>query len=841
MGSSQPSASWDVLRTTRRTLQLTVAIVTLSCGGATRSFAQSGSLDPSFIVGTGANNRVFSMVSEPDGDQVLGGSFTTYNGSTVGRLARLGRTGSLDASFNTNIGIGANSQVTALALDASGRIFVGGSFSLFNGVARSRFVCLNSDGTVDGTFSMGSGFGGGNVNAIAVDGFGRIHVAGTFTSYNGTSVGRVVRLLPDGSLDATYDTGTGANNELYACDLDDAGRLVIAGLFTSVDGVSRRGIARLNTDGSVDTGFAPGAGMNGAVFCVNHQRDGKMLLGGLFTAYNGSVPAPRIARLNSDGSFDGSFTPGSGFNSWVYTIVLQGDGRILAGGDFTSFNGNARGRMVRLNTDGTLDTGFSTGTTFNNWVYAMTWQPEGKVTVAGGFTAFNGVGRNRIVRLLSGCDENITLYIRTDAFGSQTSWELLGEGFTYPICSGSGYASDSDIEVSCCVPRGCMRFRLMDSAGDGFISGGYVLRDGAGERIIDNAYGGSFGSESSIAGNASFCLPMGTDKLVYTSCDKLDWLPAHFVVAAPNAAVSAQWGVGDQTNDGYEFWFYDPSGSYSQRRFRSHATEGGYGSGATRACYQRLSWSPSVPAIPEGLLLNVRVRGRVNGVNNEWGPACRLKVDPIAAACPTSKLMDIPGNPFFSCGVTRTRDQQVTARPVNGANKYQFEFANSADGYVRVVSSTNYFRALNWTTDPLIPGRTYNVRVRISRNGGTSWCPYGETCTVTIAPPPPASLVQEGASPTELLEKEFGIQLYPNPSAGDRVEVLLTHVEVLDAPAQVMVLDLSGKLVHQEQLILTEGQVTTTLGLERRLAQGQYLVRVASGDHSAVQRLVVTH
>lgn len=157
------------------------------------------------------------------------------------------------------------------------------------------------------------------------------------------------------------DTGTGANNELYACDLDDAGRLVIARSSPRSDGVSRRGIARLNTDGSVDTGFAPGAGMNGAVFCVNHQRDGKMLLGELFTAYNGSVPAPRIARLNSDGSFDGSFMPGSGFNSWVYTIVLQGDERTLAGGDFTSFNGNTRGRMVRLNTDGTLDTGMQHG------------------------------------------------------------------------------------------------------------------------------------------------------------------------------------------------------------------------------------------------------------------------------------------------------------------------------------------------------------------------------------------------------------------------------------------------------------------------------------------------
>jgi hypothetical protein len=435
----------------------------------------------------------------------------------------------------------------------------------------------------------------------------------------------------------------------------------------------------------------------------------------------------------------------------------------------------------------------------------------------------------------------LSLSIRTDAFGAQTSWELLGEGFTYPICSGSGLASDSEIEVSCCVPRGCMRFRLMDSAGDGITAGGYVLRDGNGVRIIDNTNGNSFGSVSSIAGNATFCLPVGTDKLVFTSCDKLDWLPSHFVVAAPNAAVSAQWGVGDQTDDGYEFWFYDPNGSYSQRRFRNHATAGGFGSGATRACYQRLSWSPSLPAIPEGSLLNVRVRGRVNGVNNEWGPACRLKVDPVAAACPATKLMDIPGHAYFSCGVTRTRSEQVTARPVTGANRYQFEFTNQGDEYIKIVTSNNYFRKLDWTTDPLIPGRTYNVRVRISRNGGTSWCPYGEACTVTIAAPPPSGLVEESSDLSALALPALEMQLFPNPSTGEHVEVQWTNVADLTGPVQVMVLDLAGKLVHEERIALADGQVRSTFRFAQRLTPGQYIVRVDAGEQRVVERLLVTH
>jgi hypothetical protein len=84
---------------------------------------------------------------------------------------------------------------------------------------------------------------------------------------------------------------------------------------------------------------------------------------------------------------------------------------------------------------------------------------------------------------------------------------------------------------------------------------------------------------SAISNNQTFCLPIGTDKLIYSSCDKLDWVNNKFIVASANPLVSAQFGV-TNTTSGYEFWFFDPNGSYSYRRFRSHATSDGFGTGA---------------------------------------------------------------------------------------------------------------------------------------------------------------------------------------------------------------------------------------------------------------------
>ena len=807
-------------------------ILLLAIPGA--AHAQSGTTDPAFAIGSGANNRVFAMAQQPDGRQVIGGTFTNYNGTTLNRLARITRTGALDNTFS--IGSGPNGQVTAIAVDQNGRILIGGSFSMYNGVQRARLARLNPNGSLDATFDIGTGMAGGVVNAIAVQPDGRIVVVGAFSGFNGFIQNKVARLNPDGTRDASFNIGTGPNNDVYAVSIDADGRVVIGGAFSTVNGIARPGVARLTGTGNVDPTFVPGAGVNNSVYAVAHQRDGRILIGGLFTSYNGSIPAGRVARLQRDGSYDATFVTGSGFNSWVYALTVQGDGRILAGGDFTSYNGSTRNRLVRLNANGSADTGFTIGSACNNWVYAITWQPEGRVTAAGGFTTFNGAARNRLVRLTSACDENVQLTVKTDAFGSQTSWELLGEGFTYPVCSGSGFANNTESTVSCCVPHGPLRLRVLDSAGDGMSTGGYVLKDAGGQRIIDNRNDGVFGAESSIAAGGSFYLPLGVGRPIFTACDKLDWTSLQYMVASEIPEVSAQWGVGDQTDDGYEFWWYDPDGTYSHRRFRNHATSDGFGTGALRACHQRLSWYPNTNPIPQGVLLNVKVRGRVNGVNMEWGPACRFKLDPVAAACPTTQLMNIPGNQYFSCGVTKARNKYVTAVPVSQANRYEFEFTNASLGYSHLIQSTTYHRYLNWTVNPLIPGQTYEVRVRASRDGGITFCPFGESCTVTIA-----SSFQDGGSSMALQTGEVEIGLWPNPGSGEQVELSLMGLAPEGSSIAFTVLDASGRVMHQRQVQADGPQWRGTIAFDRTLPAGAYFLRIEAGDQLRNERFLVVH
>jgi uncharacterized delta-60 repeat protein len=179
------------------------------------------------------------------------------------------------------------------------------------------------------------------------------------------------------------------------------GKILIGGFFTTYNGTSRGSLARLNTDGSLDTGFlATGAGANSYVNSVVVQSDDKILIGGSFTTYNGTSRGS-LARLNTDGSLDTGFLATfAGANNEVYSVAVQSDGKILIGGYFTAYNGTSRGYVARLNTDGSLDTGFlATGAGANSEVYSVAVQSDGKILIGGSFATYNGTSRVRIARL----------------------------------------------------------------------------------------------------------------------------------------------------------------------------------------------------------------------------------------------------------------------------------------------------------------------------------------------------------------------------------------------------------------------------------------------------------
>src|SRR5204863_6303879 len=133
----------------------------------------------------------------------------------------------------------------------------------------------------------------------------------------------------------------------------------IGGSFVTINGIFRSGVAALEANGTVSPSFNTGGGINGSVFALALQVDGKLLVGGDFTTFDG-LSHPYLVRLNPDGTADATFNPGAGPDGPVRAITVQADGRILIGGAFTNVDGVSRGRIARLTSTGALDATFLT-------------------------------------------------------------------------------------------------------------------------------------------------------------------------------------------------------------------------------------------------------------------------------------------------------------------------------------------------------------------------------------------------------------------------------------------------------------------------------------------------
>ena len=225
-------------------------------------------------------------------------------------------------------------------------------------------------------------------------------VGGNLGSYNGTSANKIIRLNPDGSIDSSFVTGTGFNSIVEEITVQSDGKIVVGGGFTGYNGTSANRIIRLNADGSVDTSFVSGFGFNNFVFSIIIQSDGKILVGGSFDDYNG-MSENKIIRLNSDGSKDTSFVIGTGFNGDILSVAIQTDGKILIGGGFGTYNGTGANNIIRLNSDGSIDTSFVYGSGMVGQVTSVAIQPNGKILVGGEFDSYNGTSANKIIQLNS--------------------------------------------------------------------------------------------------------------------------------------------------------------------------------------------------------------------------------------------------------------------------------------------------------------------------------------------------------------------------------------------------------------------------------------------------------
>lgn len=371
--------------------------------GITRNYVArlntDGTLDSTFNPGTGTNGVVYTTSIQNDGKIIIGGNFTSFNGIAIKSIARLNTDGTLDNTFNP---IFLDSAVYSTSIQSDGKIIVGGDFMIYLGMSpyfQNRVTRLNTDGTLDNTFVASNGVGAsGIVRTINIQSNGKIIIGGDFVDVNGTSRNRIARINTNGTLDTTFNPGTGANNSVYSTSIQSDGKIIIGGYFTSFNGIAKKYITRLNADGALDSSFNSGTGADNYVLTTSFQNDGKIIMGGWFTTYNSNV-RNCIARLNSDGTLDSSFNSGTSQYGTVYTSKIQTNGKIIIGGNLGSYNGCPRGKIVRINIDGEIDYSFNSGTASDSFIWTSSIQSNGKILIGGDFTSYFGVSRSKIARL----------------------------------------------------------------------------------------------------------------------------------------------------------------------------------------------------------------------------------------------------------------------------------------------------------------------------------------------------------------------------------------------------------------------------------------------------------
>ncbi|MBK8477623.1 MAG: hypothetical protein IPL39_15380 [Opitutaceae bacterium] len=412
-----------------------------------------GSLDASFDPGTGCDAPIHALVRQSDGRILIGGAFTSYGGATANRIVRVLSDGAMDPSFQT--GTGCDGTVTSLALQTDGKPVIVGSFGAVNGVTRAglaRFLAdgrvdngfapsgtygarsvavqtdgkvlvagqspspalarFNADGSPDGTFSLDSAIDY-QANAIRIAPDGGIYLVGWFGNQQGSIRRYVARLLPSGGLDTNFAPQDYPAEPAECLCLQTDGRLLVGGVqalgghflpdgYELIGATATGGFARYTATGAVDAIVAGGIGIPGTVNDVVPASGGKWYIAGEFNHVNG-VPRNRIARLNFDGSLDPTFNPGGGFSRATHRIAVAGDGKVLVGGSFTSFDGHDREGVVRLDPTGSLDESFASysWSSVNTGIGRIRIQNSGKILVGGHFSQFAGVDRGGLVRLNS--------------------------------------------------------------------------------------------------------------------------------------------------------------------------------------------------------------------------------------------------------------------------------------------------------------------------------------------------------------------------------------------------------------------------------------------------------
>ena len=256
-------------------------------------------------------------------------------------------------------------------------------------------IRLNTNGTADGTFTTATLNGLGECLGIQTD--GKIIIGGAFTTVNGVTRNHVARLNTDGTLDIAFNPDI--NGDCYALVVRPNDRIIIGGAFTTVSGSIRNYIARLDSNGVLDGTF--NQSLNGACRIITLQNTidhaNWMVIAGDFTEIAGEA-RQYVARLDADGELDASFAPV--LDAPVLSICVKVDDTILIGGEFTTVDTELHGHIAQFLAVGTLDDSFVTYCNDNVTSIAVR-ESDDKIIICGDFDYVNSKSTNNNVRLNS--------------------------------------------------------------------------------------------------------------------------------------------------------------------------------------------------------------------------------------------------------------------------------------------------------------------------------------------------------------------------------------------------------------------------------------------------------
>lgn len=407
-------------------------------------------LDESFSALT--DGRVHTMAVQADGKVVVGGSFTSIGSKTRNGIGRLNLDGTVDETFNPDV----YGAVYSLALQTNGAIVIGGSFSTVSGVARGNLARINPDGSLDAAFNPNANL---MVSVVFIQADGKILIGGEFETIGGSDRYYAARLTVTGALDS-FNPDPDWFVRMMAAQPD--GKILVGGEFGEIAGQSRSGLARLTSAGAADTAFnsALPSDLYGPGIIVNTlavQADGKVL--------DSSI------RLNTNGTLDVNFYPE--LDGPVSSIALQADGKILFGGDFFNLNGLPAPRMGRVNANGSSDPSFNPPGLGSSPLLVV--QPDGKTLVG----VQNGIYRlnatTPAVQTLTYSNSTAT-WLRSGTAPEvwRTTFEHSADGITWTIFGAGTRIAGGWQRTSVTLPAGRTLRASGQVAGNAFGSGWFV-------------------------------------------------------------------------------------------------------------------------------------------------------------------------------------------------------------------------------------------------------------------------------------------------------------------------------------------------------------------------------